>query len=157
EVMGFARAGQSLIHYHALAAAEQDYQSDRTYPPFFSAMQVKEGWFDPLSGVERVNTQTTWPGSGMSPAQIALTDSGRAFGINQEKLNILPRASQQSRYLNPWTLMADWAAAKDVRFAGHELYRDYSRIVLTRTTIAGEQRLLLDSKTGFPLKVELNE
>lgn len=157
EVTGFARAGQSLVHYHALAAAEQDYQSDRTYPPFFSAMQVKEGWFDPLSGVERVSTQTTYPGSGMSPAQIALTDSRRAFGLNQEKLNILPRASQQSRYLNPWNLIADWAAARDVRFAGHESYRDYSRIVLTRVTTEGEQRLLLDPKTGFPLKVELDE
>src|SRR5262249_3805415 len=53
-VLGFDRAAQRVIHYHAVAADEQNYQSDRTYPPFFSAMQVKEGWFDARSGVERV-------------------------------------------------------------------------------------------------------
>jgi hypothetical protein len=47
--MGFGRAG-SVIHYHAVAAAEQNYQSDRTYPPSFSAMVSREGWLDPQSG-----------------------------------------------------------------------------------------------------------
>jgi hypothetical protein len=45
EVMRFAHVGRSVIHYRAVAAAEQNYQSDRTYPPFFSAMNVNEAWF----------------------------------------------------------------------------------------------------------------
>ncbi len=157
EVMGFARSGQSVIHYRAVAAVEQNYQSDRTYAPFFSAMQIKEGWLDPQRAVERVSTQTTFPGNGPFPAQVSLTDTKRAFGLAQEKLNPLPRASMQSRYLNPWNVVADWTAAGDARFAGREPYRDYPRIVLARTTLDGEQRLFVDSKTGFPVKLDLQE
>lgn len=87
QVMGLERLGDSVIHYRAVAAAEQNYQSDRTYPPFFSAMEVKEGWFDPRGGVERVSTQTTYPGGG-SPAQVTLTDAKRAFAL----VNNQPRA-----------------------------------------------------------------
>jgi hypothetical protein len=156
EVMGFARSSQSVIHYRAIAAVEQNYQSDRVYPPFFSAMQIKEGWLNPTSAVERVSTQTTLPGNGPFP-QVSLTDAKRAFGLMKETLNPLPRTSMQSRYLNPWNVIADWAAAGDARFAGREPYRDYPRIVLARTTLDGEQRLLVDLKTGFPVKLDLQE
>jgi len=90
DVMGLGRLGESVIHYRAVAAAEQNYQSDRTYPPFFSAMQVKEAWFDPRQGIERVSTQTTYPGSG-SPAQVTLTDIKRAFALAKDQLRALPK------------------------------------------------------------------
>jgi hypothetical protein len=63
----------------------------------------------------------------------------------------------QSRYLDPWAVIADWAAAGDARLAGREVYRDYPRMVLTRTTSDGEQRLFIDPKTGFPVKLEFLE
>jgi hypothetical protein len=158
EVMWFHHAGKSVIHYRAVAAAEQNYQSDRTYPPFFSAMEVKEAWFDPHTGVERVRTQTTYPGGGPSPAQIMLTDATRAFGSANEQLNILPATSMHSRSLNPWTVVCDWASAGDARIIqSPELYRDYVRIVLERTTPTGEQRLFLDPKSGYPVKLDLEE
>lgn len=157
EVMGFARAAGIVIHYRAAAALEQNYQSDRTYPPFFSAMQLREGWFDPQTAVERLSTQTTFPGGGPGPAQISLTDMKRAFGLARQSLNPLPKAAMDSRYLNPWMVIADWVAAGDARIAGPERYRDYPRMVLARTTPAGEQRLFLDSKTGFPIKLDLQE
>jgi hypothetical protein len=69
----------------------------------------------------------------------------------------LPRPSLQSRYLNPWNVIADWAAAGDARFAGNDEYRDYPRIVLARVTPDGEQRLFVDPKTGFPLKLDFEE
>jgi hypothetical protein len=157
EVMGFARADRMVIHYRAVAASEQNYQSDRTYPPFFSAMQIKEAWFDLKSGVQRVSSLTTFPGDGPSPAQVSFTDAKRAFGLAREQFSLLPRASFQSRYLNPWAVIADWVAAADARFADRELYRDYQRVVLTRTTLEGEQRLFIDPKTGFPVKLDLEE
>ncbi|HLW86849.1 MAG TPA: hypothetical protein VKR57_00075 [Terriglobales bacterium] len=157
EVMRFARVGQSVIHYRAVAAAVQNYQSDRTYPPFFSAMEVEESWFDPRTGVERVSTQTTFPGGGPSPAQIMVTDASRAFRSSNDHLNILPATSIRTRWLNPWAVVCDWAAASDVRFAGREPYRDYERIVLVRTTPSGEQRLFLDPKSGYPVKLDLTE
>lgn len=157
EVMGFASSGRSVIDYHAVAAVEQNYQSDRTYPPFFSAMQVKEGWFDPNSSVERLSTQTTFPGGGPSPSDISFTDANRAFTLAKDQLRPLSRSAMQSRYLNPWAVIADWIAAGDARTAGKELYRDYSRTVLTRTTPDGDLRLFVDSKTGFPVKLDLLE
>ncbi|HSE22508.1 MAG TPA: hypothetical protein VLB68_12660 [Pyrinomonadaceae bacterium] len=156
EVMRFARANHSLVHYRAVAASEQNYQSDRTYPPFFSAMEVKEAWLDPRSGVERVSTQTTFPGGG-PPPQVSFTDQAHAYALVKEQMRLLPRPSMQSRYLNPWNVIADWVAAGDARFAGKGEYRDYPRIVLARLTSDGEQRLFVDPKTGFPLKLDLDE
>jgi hypothetical protein len=156
DVMGLARIGEFMIHYRSVAAAEQNYQSDRAYPPFFSAMQVKEAWFDPRSGVERVGSQITYPGGG-PPAQVMLMDAKRAFVLAKDQLRVLSRSSMQSRYLSPWTVISDWMAAGDARIAGREQYRDYQRIVIARTTSDGELRLFIDPKTGFPVKLDLQE
>lgn len=154
--MGLARIGESVIYYRAVTAVEQNYQSDRTYPPFFSAMEVKEGWFDPHGGVERVSTETTYPGGG-SPAQVTLTDAKRAFALVNNQLRVLASSSMQSRYLSPWTVILEWMAAGDARIAGREQYRDYQRIVISRRTSEGELRLFIDPKTGFPVKLDLQE
>ncbi|HEY0481072.1 MAG TPA: hypothetical protein VGD37_26335 [Kofleriaceae bacterium] len=154
--LGFARAGQSVIHYRAQTASEQNYQSDRSYPPFFSAMTVKEAWFDPTSGVERASLQATYPGS-VAPPQVTACDGGRGFALSKGDPKPLPFASVRARYLNPWAVIADWSAATDVRTGGRELYRDYKRLVLLRATPEGEQRLLLDAKTGFPVKLAFIE
>jgi hypothetical protein len=157
DVMQFARVGDSVIHYRAAAASEQNYQSDRSYPPFFSAMETQESWLDVRSGVERVDTQITFPGQGPSPAQTTFTDAARAFRLREKNLTALPRVSMRERYLNPWAVIRDWATAQNVRLAGHEVYRDYVRIVLSRTTPSGEQRLFLDPKSGFPVKLDFEE
>jgi hypothetical protein len=157
EVMRFAQVGESVIHYRASVASEQNYQSDRTYPPFFSAMDVEELWFDPRTGVERTSTQTTYPGGGPSPAQVVLTDATRAFGFAKDHLNILQATSMHARFLNAWAVVHDWTAAGDARFVGAERYRDYERIVLARTTSDGEQRLFLDPKSSYPVKLDFEE
>ena len=156
-VLGFDRVTKPIMHYHAVAADEQNYQSDRTYPPFFSAMLIKEAWFDSRSGVERISAQTTFPGGGQFPVQVSLTDAKRAFALARDHLNPMPRASMESRYLNPWAVIADWAAAGNARFAGFQRYRDYPRIVLARATPGGDQRLYVDPKTGFPVKLDMVE
>ncbi len=63
----------------------------------------------------------------------------------------------QSRYLTPWTVISDWMAAGDAWIAGREQYRDYQRIVIARRTSDGELRLFFDPKTGFPVKLDLQE
>ncbi len=69
EVMGAGgqTLGARVIHYRASAARDQSYQSDRTYPPFFSAMVEQEIWFDPKTGVMRTQGTTVFPGHGPSP------------------------------------------------------------------------------------------
>jgi hypothetical protein len=157
EAMRFAHAGRSVIHYRAVAAAEQNYQSDRTYPPFFSTMEINEVCFDPQTGVDRVSTQTTFPGGGPFPPRVTLTDATRAFRQAEKNLNPLPATSMRSRYLNPWAVIHDWEAAGDARVVGRAPYRDYARTVLARATPGGEHRLFLDAKTGFPVKLDLEE
>jgi hypothetical protein len=156
EAIGFTRADKQVIHLRTVAAAEQNYQSDRTYPPFFSAMQVKEEWFDPQTGADRLSTQTTFPGGG-GPAQTTLTDAARAFGLVGSDWRPLPESALQSRWLNPWAVIRDWAAAGDASGGGFETYRDYARVVLERATPVGKQRLFLDPKSGFPVKLEFEE
>lgn len=51
--LGFAQASARVIHYRAVEAQDEAYQSDRSYPPFFSAMISEESWFDPATGVLR--------------------------------------------------------------------------------------------------------
>jgi hypothetical protein len=153
DALGFAAAGTQVIHVRAVIAIEQAYQSDRSYPPFFSAMGTEETWFATASGVERTSRAVTYPGS-TSPPEIALTDARRAFAVGKDGPRIASAERLDERYLNPWAVIADWAAAGDARIAGRTTYRDYPRVVLVRTTPAGEQRLFLDPKTGFPVKLE---
>jgi hypothetical protein len=157
EAMGFSRVGDKIIHLHAVSGTSENYQSDRTYPPFFLQMQVIESWLDPKSGVERLSTQAVWPGSGPLPAQTTVDAAEITFAIRNDKPSALPRSSTQSRKLDAWAVIADWSAAADVRAAGVQTYRDYSRVVLSRKTEDGEQRLYLDAKTGFPVKLDLQE
>jgi hypothetical protein len=157
DVMRFAHVGQSVIYSRTVAAEEQNYQSDRTYPPFFSAMEINEAWFDPQTGVDRVSTQTTFPGGGPLPPRVMLREATRAFALAENKLNPLASTFVRSRYLNPWAVIRDWAAAGDARVVGREPYRDYVRVVLAHATPDGEQRLFLDPKSGFPVKLDLQE
>lgn len=153
-VLGFAQASARVIHYRAVEAQDEAYQSDRSYPPFFSAMISEESWFDPATGVLRTSAQTTFPGGAPAPS-VTLSDAGRGFAVGKEALQPLPISALAARYLNPRAVIADWSAAGDVRSAGNEVYRDYVRRVLVRATPEGEQRLFLDPKAGVPIKLEL--
>jgi hypothetical protein len=60
--IGLTQLGDLVVHTHTETAALQNYQSDRTYPPFFSAMISGESWFDPQVASLRVakNTAGRW-------------------------------------------------------------------------------------------------
>jgi hypothetical protein len=157
EVMGFTRVDNRVLHLRSIAADEQNYQSDRTYPPFFSSLSDQETWFDPASGVLRVQSNTVYPGSGSLPASVTLDDGRNAETVRGERTLALSRRQATGRALNAWAVIADWSAANDVRVAGAEVYRDYPRLVLVRGTAGGEQRLYLDPKSGFPVKLDYLE
>jgi hypothetical protein len=157
DVMGFEVARNRVLHMHAITAAEQNYQSDRMYPPFFSAMSDEEIWFDPGDAVLRMQSKTIWPGSGSPPAEVTIGDGQNAEMVRGEAhVPISPR-QVTGRALNAWAVVADWSAAADVRVAGTEVYRDYPRLVLARGKGGGEERLYLDPKSGFPVKLEFIE
>ena len=155
--MGMERAAGRVVHYRAAGASEQNYQSDRTYPPFFSAMLQHEVWFDPTSGVMRVQSQTQFPGAALSPAAVTVDDGTHGIAIRGERSVPISRRQITARNLSAWAVIADWSAAMDVHAAGTELYRDYPRVILERRTAEGDQRLYLDPKSGFPIKLDFTE
>lgn len=155
-VLRFDRAAQAALHARAMSADVQNFESDRSYPPYFSSMVEEELWFDPQSGLERTASKTTFPGGG-PPEQMMLTTSRRAFQLREGQATSLPTTSMQWRYLDPWAVIADWASAGDASVAPDEVYRDYPRTVLTRKLPDGEQRLYVDGKSGFPVKLDVQE
>ncbi len=156
EAMGFDRVGGRIIHYHSAYSDQQNYQSERYYPPFFDAMITSENWFSPRSGVLRTTTKTTYPGGGPPPAQ-TLYDGNTGVTIRGDRPVPVPRSQLGIRNLDAWAVIYDWLHASDVRVAGRETYRDYPRVVLARKTKEGEQRLFLDPKSGLPVKLEYTE
>src|SRR5579884_786937 len=153
DVMGAPRASGKLVHYRSASSLEQDYQSDRMYPPYLAFLQDEEIWFSAETAVERTRAAFAYPLS-KPVASVVLTDANRAFTERNGTLQISPRNVMHARYLNPWLVVADWLKAGDARISGTETYRDYPRTVLVRNTPEGEQRLFLDPKTGFPVKLD---
>src|SRR5262249_34342107 len=132
EVIGFTHAGNRVLHMHAITAEEQNYQSDRTYPPFFFSMSDEQIWFEPSVAVPRQQATTAWPGSGTLPASVTVDDGNQAQMIRGERTIPVSRRQAITRALNAWAVVADWSAADDVRISGTEVYRDYPRTVLVR-------------------------
>ena len=154
--MGAERIGDKVLHLRGVRSNLHNYESDRTYSPFLSTFAILDRWFDPQSGRERSEGHMVNP-RGDIPLPAALDDAEGGFVIRGGKPTPIPRRSPTDRGLNAWAVVADWAKSSDVRFVGHEMYRDYPRIVLARTTADGEQRLFLDEKTGFPVKLDFVE
>jgi len=156
DVMGGTEAAGMLVHYHASASLTQNYQSERMYPPFLDFFQEQESWFDPQTAVERTTVQSSYPLAKPQSSGV-LTDAQRAFSAGENGLQVSPRYVMRPRYLNPWLVIADWIKAGGVRVGGIEQYRDFPRTVLARQTPEGVQRLFLDPKSGFPVKLEFTE
>ena len=78
DAVGLSRANKRILHYNLMQAVEQPYQSDRSYPPFFSALNSGEIWFDSDTGIERYSLQTIFPGVGPRPPSIVVYKIGRA-------------------------------------------------------------------------------
>lgn len=156
DAMGFNKVNGGVIHSKWIKAEEHPYESDRTYPPFFSMMTQGESWFDPVSGVERDSAQVMFPGAGPNPPSTTIYNSSDQFFL-RENSKPVPSTLGNDRNLNAWFVISAWTNAKDVRYGGREMFRDYPRDVLLRTTPAGEQRLLLDAKTAYPVKLEFEE
>lgn len=157
EVIGITSVGARVVHMRAILAEEQDFQSDRPYPPFFSTMSDEEVWFNPANAVLRIQSQSMFPGDGPSPTFTTLDDGTNAEIITDEGHTPIPRLWATERFLDACAVISDWSASKDVRIVGTEQYRDYPRMVLERNTVTGDQRLYLDPKTGFPVKLDLIE
>jgi hypothetical protein len=159
-VTGALPPGDSVLHFRAAWSVLNDYQSDRSYPPFFSVMERGETWYDPATGVERRSSSTVFPGQGPGPEQTILAGPRATFVLRDTAalpVAMLHPSERRARLLNPWAVLRDWSEAADARVAGSCVYRDFPRLVLERAAEHGTQRLYLDARTGYPLKVDETE
>ncbi|MFN8574748.1 MAG: hypothetical protein U0132_22025 [Gemmatimonadaceae bacterium] len=148
-----------VLHATGLQSITQDYQSDRSYPPFFSAMGDVELHFDPASGVMRSADRVSYPGYGSPPPLVTLSTGSAVFAVRdtaQVPVEAMFMSTEQARYLNPVAVLSDWSASS-ITVTGRCMYRDYQRLVLERTGSYGTERLFIDEKTHIPVKLEREE
>jgi hypothetical protein len=144
------------LHQRMTDAVTQDYQSDRTYPPFFLAFIDRESWLEPTTGVARIRGRVVFPGSEsdfpdiLSSAQstFLMRDTAFAPAAGRHGEGLLLRA------LDPWTVIADWIAGGGATVEGECPVRDFYRTILARSGPYGKERLALDRRTGLPVSLE---
>lgn len=150
-----------VLRLSAWRSTIQDYQSDRSYEPYFSSFDRFDSWFDPVGGGER----TTMTGSGFprsaAPAGPTFLSGSKATWMIRDTsvraLAILHPRLTTLRPLNPWAVLADFQASRSARVAGRCTYRDFPRISLERTGPLGTERLLLDTKSLIPVALVRTE
>ena len=154
--VGLARAGQRVLSFHAIQGENQDYESDRTYPPYFSSFQSVEGWLDPGSRVERYSARTTFQGVDAVAGPAVIENERTAVVIRDTISTPSPEvrgAALQARGLDPWAVLLDWSADAGVKVESRCPYRDYDRVVLARRGPFGEERLFL-TEGAVPVKLD---
>jgi hypothetical protein len=152
--LGLASVGTGVRSSTVTDVLNMPYQSDRMYPPYLWASRELRLYMDWSRGSQRAE-------QGAAPNTVAfVSDSARRGAISPRATILLARRQAQlldERAMDPWTVLADWRSAPDVRVAEECMFRDYWRTVLGRGTAEGDERLYLDPKTGFPAKLERRE
>jgi hypothetical protein len=154
------RARGRVLRYEFSDDISQNYQSDRTYPPFLTLQWGGMFYLDPGARVQRLEERVFGFGSHAERPFILLHGERATYVVRDSGLVANPRGhalSLRSRPLDAWTVLADWSAAPDVRVVARCVYRDYPRTVLERTTARGPERLYLDPKSGLPVKLDRRE
>jgi hypothetical protein len=156
---GMDRTDGRVLHLRVAEAEENDYQSDRPYPPYFSAMTSAELWLDPASGALRSTAALTYPGQGPMRPLTTLASAHASYVVRDTLIPAPPyhAATQRARSLAAWLVLRDWAGAADARVVARCDYRDFPRLVLERTTAAGPERLYVDPESGLPVKLDRRE
>jgi hypothetical protein len=149
------RVTSHLIEFH-------NYESDRPYRPFLTMVTDDESVLDPATGVIRDSTAFAFGGFGNGPPNltVSMTTPHAVFvrgDTGWAKADALWRIAEAGRQLDPWLVVLDWSATPGVRVVARCRYRDYDRTVLERQGTFGPERLYLDPKTRFPVKVDRDE
>ncbi len=156
-VVGPSNRSSVALHWTGFDITSHPHESDRTYPPYLSDITPVDAWFNPANGVESIArrsvsfTGQTYPGA-------AFLSNGSATFVVRDSVAKPSGAAAYSMYaLRPLDVLAvlhDWLGASHVIVEQQCRYRDYDRIVLERPTPDGPERLYLDPKSGFPIKLD---
>ena len=154
------RAAGKAYHWLGASSTLENYQSDRTYPPFFSTFTSEEGWYAPSTGALRAKGRTSYLSYGTNDRPELLAGPTATWMVRDttfRPMATLRALGDQARAMEPWPVVRDWRTGTPVTVEGRCAYRDYPRIVLTRVAGGRTERLFLDPKTGFPVKLERRE
>lgn len=154
--IGLSAVAARALHVQGYDLVSNDYQSDRMYPPFISSVGSFDSWFYPATGVERTSSQTAIAGSSYPGG----TTIGTARASYVSRDTVLAPSEQvhsslyATRPLNVWAMLDDWLGSTDASVVQRCEYRDYPRLVLQRSGPQGPERLFIDEKTDFPVKLD---
>ena len=156
EVMGLPRVGKHVLEVRGSDIVAQDFQSDRSYAPFLSDVAPLDYWYDPATRRERFAIGFGMAGF-QSTGPTIVSDQQSTF-VLRDTLRVPSEgahaAAYETRALNAWAVIGDWLEDGGVQIAGTCVYRDYPRLVLSRKGARGTERLYVDPKSGFPVKLE---
>ncbi|HSQ32582.1 MAG TPA: hypothetical protein VLN49_22155 [Gemmatimonadaceae bacterium] len=152
---GLDRHRSSVLQLHAFDLTQHTFESDRTYPPSLAEVKTFDEWFDVSTGADRIESHSTIAGYEFGASTIGTATA--SYAVRDTAL--MPSESMhgtlyETRPLNVWAMLEDWLAATDVRVEARCVYRDYPRVVLTRRGARGQERLFVDPKTGYPIKLD---
>jgi hypothetical protein len=157
---GIDRASSSVARWTVTDVAQQDFQSDRPYPPFFSYEVKRELWLDPATGVERSSLQMAGLMVPERPPMTMLSTEHAAFTLRDSLVQPLPAlygSAVGSRPFDAWAVLHDWRTAKDPEVVARCVYRDAPRTVIERRGVYGPERLYIDPESGLPVKLDREE
>jgi hypothetical protein len=150
-----ATAGR-VLHIDAYDLTNHAFESDRPdSPPFLAAVSSLEAWLDPRTGVERTISRITLGGT--TPPATTLGGATASYVVRDTTITPSPSvhgALYATRPLDVWAMLADWNAAADVRTVATCTYREYPRLVLSRRGPLGDERLFIDLKSSYPVKLD---
>ena len=152
--LGLASVGSGVRSSTVTDVLNMPYQSDRMYPPYLWTSGELRLFMDWSRGAQRAERGTVPNVVGF------VSDSARRGAISPRATFLLARRQAgllDERAIDPWAVLADWRSAPDVRVVEECVFRDYWRTVLMRTTAEGPERLYIDTRTGFPAKLERRE
>jgi hypothetical protein len=147
------------LHVQGFDVVSQDFQSDRMYAPFLSTVDSFDTWFSPTTGVERTSSHSTVAGNSYGGAT---TLGGPTASYVVRDTGLVPSEQAHTslyvtRPLNVWAVLDDWLASPAARVLERCDYRDYPRLVLSRTGPRGEERLFISEQSHIPIKLERTE
>jgi glyoxylase-like metal-dependent hydrolase (beta-lactamase superfamily II) len=153
-VLHLDEAGDRIRVGNATDVASMDYQSDRTYPPYLWSSRQQRVLVGRSQGKVRLEMA-------VGPMTVfVLNDTGRQAVVSPRGAQFVPRRTPNltdERAMDVWTVLSDWSGASDLRVAGRCSYRDFDRLVVARGRGPSEERLFIDPRTGYPVKLERRE
>jgi len=155
--LGLTTLKKPVLHFYYNQVRLAREQSDRVYPPYFTTSTNVEGWLNTEINTTFIKSNTIRVGSG--PSDITSDYySGISKYYSVRDTNYMPRSAfVEYDKMNAWTVLLDWAADPTVTQVKSGVYRDYDRLIFERPALIGMERLFIDPKTYFPVKLDYEE